>query len=102
MQYLSTIILSSSKKDVFEKSITKAFKPMLDILTALLKGIQPFVIVFTVVVVAIQLLKCFQGFQRGENLQKYFMNVFGVIFCATLLLTAQSWLTPILKKVAGL
>ena len=102
LKRMNLLFLTETKKDVFEKAIVKAFKPMLDILTALIKGIQPFVIVFTVVIVVVQLLKTYQSMQRGEQLQRHLLNIVGVIFTATLILTANSWLTPILKKVAGM
>lgn len=96
------IVLSSTRKEVLEKSITRAFKPMLDILTALLKSAQPFIVIFTVVIVAVQLLRSYHSFQKGENLQKHFLGIAGVVFCSTLILTANAWLSPILKKIAGI
>jgi Exocyst complex subunit SEC6 len=96
------LVATATKKSVYESSITKAFKPMLDIFEALLKGARPFIVVLTAVIVAIQLLKAFQDFQRGDGIQKSVTKVLGIIFVATLLLTCQSWLVPILKSVAGL
>lgn len=96
-----TTILTETKKGEYEKSMLKAFKPMLDLLEALLKGAKPFIMILTVVVVTFELLKCYHSFHRGSNFQLHITKVMSIIFCATLALTAQSWLLPILKKIAG-
>lgn len=93
---------AKSKKDVYTQSVTKAFKPMLDILEAIMKGMQPFIIVLTAFAVVVQLLKAYQNFQRGDMYQKQIYTIIGIVFCATLILTYNAWLVPILKRVAGI
>ncbi len=102
MKQLIQTVLTSTKKDVFTQSAAKAFKPIIDIIDAILKGAKPFVIVLTALAIIIQLLKTFNNFNQGRNIQKNIYSIVGIIFSATLILTYQSWLIPILKKVAGL
>lgn len=89
-------------KKTYEGNFNKAFKPMLDILEALLKGSRPFIAMLAVVFVVLQLIKGFQSFNHGGRLEKHVFNIIGIVLMATLVLTAHSWLLPILKKVAGL
>lgn len=102
MKQLIQTVLTSTKKDVLTQSAAKAFKPIIDIIDAILKGAKPFVIVLTALAIIIQLLKTFNNFNQGRNIQKNIYSIVGIIFSATLILTYQSWLIPILKKVAGL
>lgn len=91
-----------SKKEVYTESVAKAFKPMIDILESLLKGMLPFIVMLTAFAIVVQLLKAFQNFQRGDTYQRQLYTIVGIVFSATLIMTYSSWLTPILKKVAGI
>ncbi|MGL5042208.1 MAG: hypothetical protein ACRC6X_03770 [Culicoidibacterales bacterium] len=95
-------VMTESKKDVYTQSAQKAFKPVIDIIEALLKGARPFIVVLTALAIIIQLLKVYQQFNSGKNMQKYLFNILGILLCATLILTYNVWLIPILKKVAGI
>lgn len=93
---------TKSKKEVYTDAVAKAFKPMIDILESLLKGMLPFIVMLTAFSIVMQLLKALQNFQRGDSFQKQVYTIVGIIFSATLIMTYSSWLTPLLKKVAGI